>query len=174
MRQRCLIEDKCSICGTKLLPVRWFAGGPLSAFHPHGSYIDPPLHRDCLHYALKVCPWLALPSYTKGLELRTLREPHPEMLFVDNTMIADKPVVFVCVGADGQSVKHQPEPLPTYIRPNRPYRAVEFWKDGRQLPEPEALRLIKADAIAKVANSQPSSHVQEGDNSSKEADHAGQ
>ena len=47
VRYMLLIENRCSICGTALLPLRWFVGGPLSAFDPNGMYLDPPVHRDC-------------------------------------------------------------------------------------------------------------------------------
>jgi hypothetical protein len=144
-----LMHDKCSICGQKLLRLRWFVGGPLSAFHEHGSYMDPPLHRECMHYALQVCPYLALPSYTKRIAARTVRNPESNRIFMDQTQIPDRPVVFVCVGATGQSIRNTGNPLsPIYVTPKRPpYKAIEYWKDGRQTSQAEAMALLRDAGI---------------------------
>lgn len=139
-----LMDDRCSICGQKLLRLRWFVGGPLSAFHEHGTYMDPPLHRECMHYGLRVCPYLALPSYTKRIDARTVRDPEPNRIFMDQTHIPARPVVFVCVGATGQSIRNTGDPLsPIYVTPKRPYKAIEHWKDGRQISQAEAMALLR-------------------------------
>src|SRR5215472_13925800 len=54
-----LRRDACPICDQSLYIGRWFVGGPLSAFHPNGAYIDLPMHHECATYALQVCPYLA-------------------------------------------------------------------------------------------------------------------
>jgi hypothetical protein len=136
---RLLIEDRCGICGTALLRVRWFVGGPLSAFHPHGAYYDLPMHRGCMHYALRVCPYLAAPVYSKRVDAKTVQGPEKERLFIDPTMIENRPTVFVAVAATGQQVRSSPRPAaPASIIPNRPYVAVEYWRHGKQLSEREA------------------------------------
>ena len=38
---------------------QWLVGGPASAFHPRGAYVDTPTHYACLRYALQMCPHLA-------------------------------------------------------------------------------------------------------------------
>jgi hypothetical protein len=63
LRARGIRDDLCGICGTKLFRGRWFVGGPVSAFDPRGTYIDPPMHHECSSYALTVCPYLAAPNY---------------------------------------------------------------------------------------------------------------
>jgi hypothetical protein len=75
---RCLREDLCPICGQKLFRGRWFAGGPLSAFHANGCYLDPPTHKECVEYALQVCPFLAAPKYTGRLDDAALAEDQLE------------------------------------------------------------------------------------------------
>lgn len=143
-----LMDDKCSICGEKLLRLRWFVGGPLSAFHKHGSYMDPPLHRECMHYALQVCPYLALPSYTKRIDARTVRDPEPNRIFLDSTQIPERPVVFVCVGATGQSIRNTGDPLsPIYVTPKRPYKAIEYWREGRQISEADAMAFLREAGV---------------------------
>lgn len=136
-----IMDEKCSICGQPLLKLRWFVGGPGSAFHEHGTYMDPPLHRDCMHYAMRVCPWLAAPRYSGRIDARTVREPEPRRLFIDDTQIATRPPVFVCVGATEQTINTKGSLGPTYVTPQRPYHAVEFWKEGKRLSETEGRRL---------------------------------
>ena len=66
--EHALEHDLCAICGGKMgKDDRWLVGGPLSAFHQHGAYLDTPTHGECLHYALKVCPYLALKKYSQVL-----------------------------------------------------------------------------------------------------------
>ena len=138
---RLLIEDRCGICGSELLRVRWFVGGPLSALHPRGAYNDLPMHRGCMHYALRVCPYLAAPSYARRIDARTVREPERNRTFIDPSMDDKRPVVFVAVAATGQRVAAQPNLLPR-IFPMRPYVAVEYWRHGKRISEPEAKQLI--------------------------------
>lgn len=141
---RLLIEDRCGICAAQLLRVRWFVGGPLSALHPAGAYNDLPMHRGCMHYALRVCPYLAAPVYARRIDARTVREPlERNRVFLDPSMDDKRPVLFVAVAARGQHVSAQPDLLePARIRPLRPYVAVEYWQHGRQLSEQEARQLV--------------------------------
>lgn len=143
-----IMDDQCSICGQKLLRRRWFVGGPLSAFHPNGTYIDPPLHRECLHYAMRVCPYLAMASYTKRIDARTIpdSEYDPHRIFIDSTQIAERPSVFVAVAATGQAVRTNGTVGPIYVTPKRPYAAVEFWKNGKQISQVEG-RVLSEDAL---------------------------
>lgn len=140
-RHRLLHEDRCGICGGKLLRGRWFVGGPASALDPKGAYFDPPMHRGCAVYALQVCPWLAAPHYERTIEARTLnpdKMPTGMVGLIDRTQIPDRPVLFVAVMAIGTLTNREDGPLIEYIRPKRPYRAVEFWRAGQRLPEDDA------------------------------------
>lgn len=51
----------CGICGERLGARAWFVGGPGSI--EAGTFSDLPMHKDCATYALRVCPFLALPRY---------------------------------------------------------------------------------------------------------------
>src|SRR5262245_10413652 len=64
-----IVSGLCPICGGRLGKWKWFAGGPLSAFDEHGVYIDLPCHRECIEYALQVCPYLALPKYLGRIDV---------------------------------------------------------------------------------------------------------
>jgi hypothetical protein len=130
--QEFIEQDLCSICGAKLFRARWFIGGPRSAFHEHGAYIDPPMHDECAHYALRVCPYLAIPNYAKLVGDRTLSAADPVVVAKDTRVHPDRPDMFVAVLARGQTVTHRI--AAHYIRPHRPYMRAEYWRHGHQLP----------------------------------------
>jgi len=146
-RQRFIKEDRCPICAGKLHRGRWSVGGPLSAFHPDGRYMDTPMHYECCAYALRVCPYLAMPSYTKRLEGRTLNARDPGTIAIpltDPTVIPDRPSLFVAVMHVGQTYTRAPWGV-RYIIPNRPYRNIEYWQNGSKMDPAEGKAL--ADTI---------------------------
>ena len=160
LTSQCLAEGLCGICGTELtFGDLWWVGGPLSAFHPQGVYIDGPMHHECLTYALKVCPHLAAPRYTKRLdELPGKKNGVPFTVAVDHTVMPDRPAVFVQAKSISYSVTW---PL-TYDRKLMPCSGVhddgkprkwldyEVWRHGEVVEETEGVRLIR-DALEGVA-----------------------
>jgi len=138
-----LLDELCPICGQKLMATRWFVGGPRSAFDQGGVYSDPPMHGECMRYALQVCPYLAAPNYSGRIDARTLKKPEPMRLLWDVTQIADRPALFVAVLAKGQELR-RPQ---FYVQPTRPYLRVEYWRYGWRLSEAEGGR-IAAEIVA--------------------------
>lgn len=135
-------RDLCPICGKKLNRARWFVGGPLSAFDPNGTYIDPPLHHECANYALQVCPYLAMPHY-KRIDAATLEKVSPDELktvLVDMTMLPDRPDFFVSIMSTGQIVDTTSGHC--FIAPVRPCRRVEFWRRGKRMLDGEGRALV--------------------------------
>jgi hypothetical protein len=136
VRQVLIQTDRCSICGQHLFRGRWFIGGEKSAFDPRGAYIDPPMHSECAHYALRVCPYLAAPTYVKLVGGATIPKDDtttlvsPTAIISPSTVDEVRPVLFVAVHARGQRVVG---PLARVIVPARPYIAVEYWQHGAQL-----------------------------------------
>lgn len=131
VRQRVITEDCCPICGGKLTRGRWFVGGPQSAFHVRGAYIDPPMHNECAHYALKVCPYLAAQSYARRIEDKTLAPGETPPMLIDPTMDPQRPDYFVAVMAVKQDlICLGNTDFVQYIKPRRPYSRIEFWKHG--------------------------------------------
>lgn len=128
------LHDLCEICGRILHYERWFIGGPLSAFHEQGSYIDAPMHEECAHYSLNVCPWLAAPNYGKSIaQLQVDRIP--DAVSVDHTMSGQedkRPALFVAVACKGQDLSISDA---IYFRPHRPYAKIEYWQHGKQLSD---------------------------------------
>lgn len=140
IRQQVIIEDRCSICGDRLEQRRWFIGGPLSAFHPKGTYIDPPVHEECKTYALKVCPYLAAPSYAKRVgEAMAEKSSLKDDLVYNATVMSERPEVFVAVEASfsinvwGLILKKLP--AWTHVTPGKPYVCVQVWQHGQMLEE---------------------------------------
>lgn len=142
-RYRCLIDDLCSICGKKLLTGRWFAGGPQSAFHEQGCYIDTPMHGECVRYALVVCPYLAMTSWKTISDKVAKRADLKGITVIDNTMIDERPEVFVAVLATRQKIINYGQ----YIKPLRPYRRVEYWRHGKMLSKQEGELLAAKEII---------------------------
>jgi hypothetical protein len=136
IRLRSVRNNLCSVCGTKLFRGRWLVGGPLSAFHEHGAFIDPPMHSECAHYALQVCPYLAAPHYARevGVKKANAAAFDAQMVLVDNTMIPGRPMgdVFIALMFTGKMLVCEE----TYnVKPSRPYSQVEFWRHGERLPD---------------------------------------
>ena len=129
---RCTREDLCAICGVKLLRGRWFIGGPKSALHPNGAYIDPPLHHECMQFAARTCPYLISSKYIGRLDAKTLDPAKAKgvVAFQDSTMDPTRPSLFVAVMTVGQSMTEN-----GYLVPKRPYRKMELWRNGQMLRE---------------------------------------
>lgn len=146
LRQIAFAGDRCHICGEPLLRGRWFVGGPASALHSRGAFADGGMHDECAHYALAVCPWLAAPKYARRIDDKRMRpEARPDGLTtIDRTMFPNRPRTFLAIMAIGQSLVGSP-PLVSYVRPKRPYRKVEFWRQGERLTEEEGAALAAAD-----------------------------
>jgi hypothetical protein len=131
-RRRSIKRDLCSICGKTLLRGRWFVGGSLSAFHPAGAFIDPPMHYECSHYALQVCPYLSAPHYAREIGLHKAEAKREalddNLVLVDPTMIPGRPRddTFVAICTTGQDIFDNGN-----TKPKHPYLTIEFWKHGR-------------------------------------------
>ena len=140
-RQELLKSGGCPICGHTITPgYHWFVGGPLSAFHANGAYIDLSAHRECIEYALRVCPYLISAKYHKRIDGKTLDNTKYEgTVLIDPTMLAERPKVFVAVRSNGRISTNTPG---GYVRPIRPYRDVVYWKDGNILSKDEGRKII--------------------------------
>lgn len=79
----------CAICGKRLEAKKYLIGGPKCA--EYLAFFDPPMHRECALYALRVCPFLGcrkdyvpldnLPSDTKVLEHANVPQPDHFLIF---------------------------------------------------------------------------------------------
>ncbi len=55
-KERAALRRLCGICGRSLGRRAWFLGGPMCL--GNHTFGEPPMHRECLDYALQVCPFL--------------------------------------------------------------------------------------------------------------------
>lgn len=143
-------EGLCGICGQPYDPDGvWLVGGVLSALHEHGCYIDPPVHHQCGTYALKVCPYLAVPNWnnkTIGLKVAAgiPKEALPEEVagFKDVSVpgLDKRPPMFVFVHAHSYAVGWDEN---RYIHPVRPFLGAEFWLHGQQISNEQAETILR-------------------------------
>lgn len=140
IRQRCLTDDLCGICGGRLFRGRWFVGGALSAFHEDGAFIDPPMHSECAHYALQVCPYLAAPRYVKEVGIKKIGQAnHDSMILVDNTMMPGRPHgdLFIALMAKRQVVFNNRN-----CKPLKPFSNIEYWRYGKRVSRGEGEQTV--------------------------------
>ncbi len=133
----------CAICGKPMRDDMWLVGGPMSAFHPNGAYVDTPVHEDCGHYALQVCPYLASKGYNTYAPIDKLKNVKAENIgiYVDPTLNPNRPKLFVFQKITGFK-KHTVMMGIRHIVPEKPYLDIRFYDKGQRLTDLEALALI--------------------------------
>ena len=140
-----LREQLCPICGERLGRWKWFIGGPRSAFHEHGWYLDQPAHHECARFALQTCPHLSMPKYAGRIDLiNAAKLPEAARILIDETVTTERPEIFVAVAGDQVEVVIQDRGiLMPRLRPLRPALAYEYWRHGKQLTEVEAMPFLR-------------------------------
>lgn len=148
-----IVQDRCFLCGKPHYWKRWFIGGCQAAFHPNGAYMDPPTHRDCMRYAVQTCPYIAAPSYAREVAQAKAKAAGigDHVIVLENAQPGRPPGdLFVAVEAIAQDVVG-----PGYVKPRMPYRSLEFWRYGKNIPALEAFKLIEQhapDLVKYIAN----------------------
>jgi hypothetical protein len=144
----------CGICGKPLgkylrshgdakPPAKgaFFVGGPASFYHDRGAFLDPPLHRECAVYAMRVCPYIANPSYGKRIDDATLKPEHmPAGMAVIQTAgnppsLDTRPQVFI-LGLAKRWEMFEPRPGTILFKvPNhrRDWVHMSAWRHGVEL-----------------------------------------
>ena len=135
---QCIREDRCTICGTKLFRGRWLIGGVLSALAERGQFADAPVHDECAHYALQVCPYLAAPNWRTPIgKLQHMAAGIEGAAFnlTESINVADtnRPEVFVAVMASKIDIEDRPFGV-VLCRPKRGHvMRAEIWANGTRL-----------------------------------------
>jgi len=138
-----LRRSLCPICGERLGKWKWWVGGPRSAFHEHGWYIDLAMHHECMQFALAVCPYLAAPKYLGRIDVAKPELVPAGTLLMLEELNTDRPQVFVA--AAGDRIEYQERGLlQPFTRPWRPALAYEYWRHGHQISEEAALPHLRA------------------------------
>jgi hypothetical protein len=130
----------CSLCGKRLPRSVWFIGGSRCFMHPHGGFVDGPVHEECGAYAIRVCPFLAAPSYGKRIDDRLLAaDAHPEGMGLATIphMLPDRPERF----GFGETSDYE-----AFFAAHQGwlYRAhtwdyVSWWRNGVEVNAPEVI-----------------------------------
>jgi hypothetical protein len=146
-----LSKRLCGLCGKPLkLGQIWLIGGPGSSFLEDGMYIDPFMHEECGRYAAQVCPFIAAPNYSKRIEAKTLKlEAVHDMARVhDNQIAPPRPLFFALTRTSGFTlIDPQDGSGQKYILPDRPWKEVEFWQDGKRIAQWEAERIAQSSEL---------------------------
>ena len=152
----CVMHDKCSICGTVMNDDRWMIGGPQSAYHIYGCYIDTPVHYQCGKYALQVCPYLAYSGYVANktdIEKLQKQIAGGDSLLLDNPTVDQNRVPLFVFGKTS-GIRYSMNFLVSSmhvgkIYPNKPYLETEYWNNGEQLDSTVAVNIIIDDFAKK-------------------------
>lgn len=126
---KCLIHNLCSICGKPLEKDIWLVGGIASAFDEYGGYVDTPVHEQCGHYALQVCPYLAYSGYDGKIDLDKMSKQLPGVHLYNPTVDPDRLPFFVFLKTTGILISH------TNVKPISPYLKIEYWNNGEQITD---------------------------------------
>lgn len=133
---RCIVEDRCTICGRKLFRGRWLVGGGMSALGQRGKFADAPAHDECTHYALKVCPYLAAPNWktTIGAQV-ALQHNIAALQLTDEVRVPDtsRPEAFVAVMATKIDIELRGLAVVLCRPADGHIKRVEVWRQGQQL-----------------------------------------
>jgi hypothetical protein len=135
----------CNVSGLKLNGKSFFIGGPRSAFHKHGCYLDGPSRLDCLRYAAQVCPYIAAPIYSKRIDDKLIDwdQIDEHQILIDGTQDPDRPELFVISGTDETTKVNMSQEGMIYYHPQGRWKSVEFWQKGKKLSDQEALEAMK-------------------------------
>lgn len=144
---RCVAGRLCGLCGKPLDKRQWFIGGPLCMVNR--LFFDLAMHEDCARYALVVCPYLAVRSFTKVKKRNIEGGVHETYALVQKELAsadARRPVAFGLARTDGyEPVAYQGDQL---VRAKRWTRPIEWWFAGQRVDEPQAFRDLAARASA--------------------------
>lgn len=143
--------NACGICGKRLHKSGgWFVGGPASAFHPQGAYLDGPVHHECGTFALETCPYLAAPKYAGRIDEGTLTDAQRAEVgvTVDTTMLPDRPDIFVFGRATQFTFARRGPASALMFHPRKPFVEIEYWQKSVQLPEAIAVPIVTRSLLA--------------------------
>jgi hypothetical protein len=105
------------------------------------------MHHECMTYALQVCPYLAMPNYLGRLDTKTMdpaKVPPKVTMLVDQTMTPERPIVFVAIATEKWiEMDGPPQAIMARLRPAKPYRGIEFWKDGSRISDADGNALVE-------------------------------
>lgn len=139
----CVRKMLCSICGKRvplnrvggnIEPYFWFVGGSRCFLHPHGAFLDPPLHLECAEYALQVCPFLAASRYMRRIDdakLKPRDTPEGMAIAREEFVQPSLPERF------GLGLTHDFDITERGLYVVHNWSYVEWWRGGERIEAPE-------------------------------------
>ena len=117
-------ERTCALCGEQLGRHLAFVGGPLA--YENRLFTDLPMHLECAEYALRVCPYIAVPNFKYASPLPDIGED------VSLRVAAEVEVVRPDRFMLGITRSYQVVKLPggSYAVRAAPWEQVAWWQDG--------------------------------------------
>lgn len=126
----CRQRNMCWICGKQLGSFKWFAFGPSSAVGRIS--VEPPSHKDCAQYAVRVCPYMLTP----GKEMRPVKDLRPSEFTYEDVELHHPGVIVLWATKTSTIQPVDPSRGIYYIVPGEP-DVVEFWQAGRKATRAE-------------------------------------
>lgn len=138
----CITKRLCSICGRRLDKTGrnfdlWLIGGARCFLHEHGAFLDPPMHRECGEYSLRVCPFLAARSYSKRIDDAKLKPgalPDNMILAQADHMTPSQPERFG-FGLTHELTVERSQGGHVFVPSSWQY--VEWWRQGETINAPD-------------------------------------
>jgi hypothetical protein len=150
----CLDRQLCSICGKRMSSELWFVGSPAKIFHDNVAFSDPPMHYGCAILSVTTCPYLMNNKF-----VQRLKTTHEDLLAPIPTLDLFKPEFFG-VAMAGRLI-YSPQygiqngtltNIGFTILPDRPFKIIEFWKNGQKIDTSENWEIAKVLAAQEYAN----------------------
>lgn len=121
----CLVFRRCGLCGDPMGRHIYFIGGPMCV--AHGVFHDPPMHKECAEFALRVCAHL---SRSKGRYSSAPLPSSPNHTMITSDVGSDKKAEWhALMHTTLYTVSPAPEGT-TYIHARLPWLDVQRWRDG--------------------------------------------
>ena len=134
-RNRCTKERLCWICGEKLGKYLAFVIGPMCALNRISA--EPPMHKECAEYSVRVCPFLLNPN-----QKRNPKKVDAEMAEPPGIMIARNPGCMVLWVTDSyQLVADQKGEFLFGV--GRPL-SLQWYAEGRKATREEVMEGIES------------------------------
>jgi len=147
-----LANKLCGLCGGKLkLGQMWLIAGGDSWKREDELFTSPPAHEDCARYAVQTCPFMAASSYSRLIEEKTLKPGalHDSIGVHNDQIRPPRPLYFTLFRTTAISlIDAEDGSGRKYIRPRRPWKDLEFWRNGQPISQAEADAITGGQAVA--------------------------
>lgn len=129
---------RCQLCGEPLGKYMFFVGGPSAA--AANQYFEPPLHMDCLLYAMQVCPFI-VGRLKEHADLDRVKKKHPDAhVTVDETFANIRQPEWVIKKATGFKVGITPQKTVLFLPHNVICQTADLYPDKMGASDWEAIR----------------------------------